>query len=291
LSLNFESLDLLHEVSLRSASNRMDAHNLAVVVCPNLVKGSNPAQDVMMCSVPGGPVLFEARVPSSPMRSPRSPVPSTPAAIVEHKTTLGSVIKLAIQRYYEVFDEVRDRSEAWPLPEEHGLSSSSSQPSFPSQSFQRANGQTAVEPAQRWSVATDGDEEIDDTMLVMPIGPSSSGGKHRSTLSRDSNGMLKKFAPSASASASVHVPHSSPSGYNATVSKARSTISIDRNKTGLGGKRSGSISVGHRGTVGGGRKSVGSGVEAIGITAEGFFSAPAGEPPVPPLPGKGGSST
>jgi len=70
-------------------------------------------------------------------------------------------------------------------------------------------------------------------------------------------------------------------GYSqATVHKAKSMVSID-NGHGTSGTRRGSISVG-RGT----RKSSGAGVEAISITAEGFFSAPNSAPPVPSLPGR-----
>ncbi|KAF5335224.1 hypothetical protein D9758_014782 [Tetrapyrgos nigripes] len=36
---------LMHKVHLCSASNRMDAHNLTVVLSPNLVKGTNPIRD------------------------------------------------------------------------------------------------------------------------------------------------------------------------------------------------------------------------------------------------------
>ncbi|KAJ7621909.1 Rho GTPase activation protein [Mycena polygramma] len=89
-------LHLMHDVSLRAASNRMDAHNLAVVLCPNLVASkTNPARDVMMCSVPGGPALF-TRAPSD-----RAAPASNPAALAEGKTTLGTVVKLCIQRYFE----------------------------------------------------------------------------------------------------------------------------------------------------------------------------------------------
>ncbi|TCD61399.1 hypothetical protein EIP91_008520, partial [Steccherinum ochraceum] len=97
-------LHLLHEVSLRSASNRMDAHNLAVVICPNLVKSSSPVRDVMMCSVPGSPSLIPGQ--------PAQPAPTANSAVLaEGKTTLGLVIKLCIQRYYEIFDDLPDRTE------------------------------------------------------------------------------------------------------------------------------------------------------------------------------------
>ncbi|KAK7690195.1 hypothetical protein QCA50_006846 [Cerrena zonata] len=102
---------LLHEVSLRSASNRMDAHNLAVVICPNLVSGSNPLRDVMLCAVPGGPSLHSIPTQSQPPQ-PSTPSTSNPAALAEGKTTLGLVVKLCIQRYYEIFDDLPDPTEA-----------------------------------------------------------------------------------------------------------------------------------------------------------------------------------
>ncbi|KAJ7836931.1 Rho GTPase activation protein [Mycena leptocephala] len=85
-------LHLMHDVSVRADSYRMDAHNLAVVLCPNLVASkTNPARDVMMCSVSGADALF--------MRTPSDrPPASNPAALSEGKTTLGTVLKLCIQR-------------------------------------------------------------------------------------------------------------------------------------------------------------------------------------------------
>ncbi|KAF5346657.1 hypothetical protein D9758_013222 [Tetrapyrgos nigripes] len=75
-------LHLMHEVHLCSASNRMDAHNLAVVLSPNLVTGTNPIRDVQMCLIPRvggtGPTPGVPRSPlgsSSPLPSPR---PSSP---------------------------------------------------------------------------------------------------------------------------------------------------------------------------------------------------------------------
>ncbi|KAJ7151591.1 SBDS protein C-terminal domain-containing protein [Mycena filopes] len=118
-------LHLMHDVSLRVASNRMDAHNLTVVLCPNLVGSkTNPARDVMMCSVPGGPALF-TRSPAELASA------SNPAALAEGKTTLGTVVKLCIQRYFEIFDELRDRTEAQPpRGSAYGESSASSSASF-----------------------------------------------------------------------------------------------------------------------------------------------------------------
>ncbi|KDQ62796.1 hypothetical protein JAAARDRAFT_171394 [Jaapia argillacea MUCL 33604] len=266
-------LNLLHEVSLRSASNRMDAHNLAVVICPNLVKGTNPVRDVMMCGVPGAPALYDP--------PPGSSGTSTPSTPVEGRTTLGSVIKLCIQRYYEIFDEVVDRSEAVPPPQE---STSSPMSTSPLQS-----------PSTRHIRQQSEDEDIDDAMLVMPIGPSSSHAgngysqsppsawntssgafkpRHKSTMSRDSNGARSMHT--------VMGTNGNGSTYgNGTSSKAKSMISIEKATGGSGtAGRKGSISIG-RGTL---RKSAGAGVEALSVTASGFFTAPVSAPPVPSLP-------
>ncbi|KAK0457422.1 uncharacterized protein EV420DRAFT_1629839 [Desarmillaria tabescens] len=238
-------LHLMHEVSLRSASNRMDAHNLAVVLTPNLVSGTNPVKDVMMCTIPGGPAVFQ------------SSVQSNPAVLAESKTTLG-------MRYYEIFDEVRDRTEALPLrlPQEDsrgssGASSLLSSPKAPVHVLQN----------------DDEEDSIDDEMLVMPIGPahghhpnpSISGPpsawngstfkpRHRSTLS-GSSGKVKSMPDGGGGGG----------GYQTVTTKARSMISIES---------------GNRGRIG---KLLGRGVEAIGITAEGFFTAPVTAPPVPSL--------
>ncbi|KAF9459209.1 RhoGAP-domain-containing protein [Collybia nuda] len=279
-------LHLMHEVSLRSASNRMDAYNLAVVLSPNLVKGSNVTRDVMMCAVPGGPAILESNVPTRP----------NAASLSEHRTTLGTVICICIQRYYEVFDEVWDRSEALP----------------PSQSFQdsttgssaRSSASGSPQP-HRISFHPDDDDSIDDAMLVMPIGPGQQGNgktvgppsawgaaaggagatykpRHRSNLS----------SGSASGVRSVHTTFGENGngsigggGYGyPSMGKAKSMISIENGGAVAG--RKGSISVG-RGTT---RKSSGAGVEAISITAEGFFSAPSTAPPVPPLRHNNGAS-
>ncbi|KAF8898072.1 Rho GTPase activation protein [Mucidula mucida] len=210
-------LHLMHEVSLRAASNRMDAHNLAVVLTPNLVKSNNPTKDVMMCGVPGAPALYPNA--SSPNR----------AALSENRTTLGSVIKLCIQRYYEIFDEVRDRSEAVPPKVSNRISTGS-----------------VGDP--RYILGEDEEEDsIDDGMLVMPIGPSHGHGHHGA---RCASGFKPRHRSTLSNGSSQDV-------------KSRSVISIEN------------------GSSFGGMGRVRGGVEAIGITAEGFFSAP-----VPPSPVK-----
>lgn len=262
--------DLMHEVSLRAASNRMDAHNLTVVLCPNLVSSSNPIRDVMMCALSSAPM-------------PPQAAPSSPLTPTEGKTTLGMVIKFCIQRYYEVFDEVQDRGEATvpAFVADEPVSISSSGSSSP-----RNN---------RFSGFLDDDEEIDDEMLVMPIGP---GGiatgnrvasppsawssppvaykpRHRNTLSKSSSssGLRSINTTGGKSNATGNV--------FGTTGKAKSMISIEKGTTVHvdGRSRSGSIAIG-RGTT---KKSTGSGVEAISITAAGFF-APPSAPPVPTRP-------
>src|SRR5215471_6171359 len=100
------TIDLFHEISLRSASNRMDARNLTIVICPNLIPSNNFPRDIIMCSVPNDPVP-----------DPSSDVPS----LANRGTTLGTVIKLCIERYFEVFDEVWDRSETVPPEDVHTM--------------------------------------------------------------------------------------------------------------------------------------------------------------------------
>ncbi|KAG6856077.1 hypothetical protein H0H87_007607 [Tephrocybe sp. NHM501043] len=254
-------LHLMNEVSLRASSNRMDSHNLAVVLCPNLVKGSNPMRDVMMCAVPGTPGILSSNVPTSP---------SSPNPSASHGATLGMVIKICIQRYYEVFDEVWDRSEALP----------------PSRSYQgsdRSEASASPQPGQD-------DESIDDAMLVMPIGPG--GGRVATAASAwagaNGNGgaatyktQYRSNQPGGS-SKSAHGDgmsrsrsRSSSIGGGALLPSSKSMRSIE-NGTGTVVGRKGSISVG---TI---RKSSGAGVEAISITAEGFFSPAGSAPPVPP---------
>lgn len=137
----------------------------------------------------------------------------------------------------------------------------------------------------------DDDEEIDDAMLVMPIGPSASS-KAEEPVSpalgqqqqASSSGVPYKTrvrspkSPVGGGGRSLHTTGESGNVPTGTISKAKSMISIDNgNGNGNMGTRRGSISVG-RGTT---RKSSGAGVEAISVTAGGFFSAPNSAPPVP----------
>lgn len=249
----------------------MDANNLSLVICPTLLRGSNVLQDVAMCGIPNGPTLGGT-------------TPAAQSINTEKKTTLGVVIKLCIQHYYEIFDEIRDRSEAIApqrTPQEAGVTSSSDTSS--------AEGSIQLSD-KRHSFDDDDDDEIDDAMLVMPIGPSSPTKKSTpvSPVPPSAWGATtykQRQKPTKAAARSMHdVAGGGSSGGGPgfqSVNKARSTISIDRGPGPIGTMgRKGSISVG-RGTM---KKSSGAGVEAIGITAEGFFSPPSSAPPVPPRP-------
>ncbi|KAG1732412.1 uncharacterized protein EDB91DRAFT_1151795 [Suillus paluster] len=277
---------LMHEVSLRSSVNRMDAHNLAIVICPNLVKSSNPLQDVMICSVPSGPSM--SSIPST-SATPTPAVLTPPTDSSNGGTTLGSIVKLCIQRYYEIFDEVHDRSEAVPPSTRRSTSPPSSEDSSGSLPKQ----------ARPMSLRSD-DEEIDDAVLVMPIGPGGSGiASTNENLASvwggggaDTNAHAVPYQPrrrKVPGSAGGNGNGGNESGVRSISddnhnsagrrnrSKARSTLSIERAGSVLGSGK-GSISIG-RGTL---RKASGSGVEATGITAGGFFTAPS-PPSMPPI--------
>jgi Rho GTPase-activating protein 1 len=252
--------ELMHEITLRESENRMNAHNLAIVLCPNLLASKNPARDVIMCALP-----------PEPMPGASSPVQvHFNSANPEGRGTLGLVIKICIQRYYEIFDEIIDRSEPLPPVPLRPLSESSSALSAPIP----RNGGPADEE----------EEDIDDGMLVMPIGPSansqgtsapsawnvsgvdptSKSQRHRPTQS----GNMSKSNSGVQSSHTVLGENANSGGFTLT-GKARSLISIEKaGYSGTHGKR-GAITIGK-----GARKSTGSAVEALGVTAAGFFTSP-----------------
>jgi Rho GTPase-activating protein 1 len=260
--------ELAHEVSIRSTYNRMDAHNLALVLAPNLVKGSNFKRDFEMCAVP-------------------NPVDGQTAK--SQSATLGLVIKTCIPHYYEIFDEVVDRTEAIP-------------PQLSSSSFTVVDSNDLASASASFSsdvsgTQVDGDDEsIDDQMLVMPLGPTPQGSPNNipsgptppSAWSSQTTTPLpykprQRTALSKTSNQSLHTTTGvSGTGVGGnmqgTVGRAKSMISVEKGTAGGGpGGRKGSISIG-RGTT---RKSTGSGVEAVGITANGFFTPPESSPPVP----------
>ncbi|KAF9527505.1 hypothetical protein CPB83DRAFT_855894 [Crepidotus variabilis] len=266
-------LHLLHEVSLRSDSNKMDAFNLAIVVCPNLVKSANPVRDVMMCSVP---------LPTATTGMSAATLAGTFGSKLngtdEGRSTLGTVIAFCIKHYYEVFDDVADPSDAiapW-----------------------RALGQNQDDTGSGTYVLGE-DDDLDDEIPTDVHGSSSTPQvsryntkRHKNTMSRESNTMSARSGRSLHNTNNDAGTTSSPSAWNqrvgapngfSTNGKARSTISIDAGNNGplgSGTSRRGSIAIG-RGTT---RKGSGASVTAVGITAEGFFSAPGNAPPVPKLP-------
>jgi Rho GTPase-activating protein 1 len=259
----------MHDVSLRSSINLMDAHNLTIVMCPNLVRGSSPAKDIIICALPGGPVLH-----------PGLPATATPPP--QGRTSLGMVIKLCIQRYYEIFDEIQDRSEAL-LPARSFTGddvASSGSSSLRATAAHLSNGQRRFSALSRGSSNRDSrgfddDESIDDTMLVMPVdsapgGPPSAWGYQ---------GASPGPATYRARVRSEHAPSHGGAAGVGQASRARSTISIERVSGTVNGK--GSIAIGRSSM----RKASGAAVEAVGVTASGFF-APLG----PPTPQKGGEN-
>ena len=258
----------------------MDATNLAIVICPNLLKGSNQARDVAMVSVPGAPAFFDR--PSSNDGNGKNSQEERPA-------TLGMVVALCIRRYYELFDEVVDPTEAVP-------------------SWRALHGDALRSPEQpMYVLSNEGEEEedLDEDKLQKRVSPplslvgassasvnsvSSSAlpppKRHKSTLSSGSNSGINPTTRSIHTiigetnesirTGDVQYP---------TYGKAKSTISIE-NGGGASGNESGtmkgSISIG-RGTT---KKGSGASVETVGVTAGGFFSAPDDTPLVPD--GKGG---
>ncbi|KAL4072880.1 hypothetical protein V8B97DRAFT_2023198 [Scleroderma yunnanense] len=278
-------LHLLHDVSLHSTTNRMDAHNLAVVICPNLIKGSSPMKDVLMCAVPSGRSTDDGTTPSQNSHISQTPLASigshvSDGSASEGKTTLGAIIMLCIQRYYEVFDEVQDRSEPVQSSSRELVRSTSPPPCSPT-----ASTFLSKRPL---SLNADDEDSLDDAMLVMPIGPSGSAvsTNHNGdsfAKQASSKGITFPYQPrqrkNPDAACSLDNDHNGTSGtrYYSTRNRVRSIISIERPENGVGSGR-GSISI-KRGIV---HKSTGSGVEALGITAGGFFAPPISPPRSPP---------
>lgn len=131
-------LELLHEVSTRSNVNLMDAYNLAIVFTPNLVPNENPLKAMQMSAVAPPPNFNSgfAKVEKGKGKDSNASNASSPPG----GTTLGTVVRFCIEHYYEIFDEVRDVSEAIPedayqealitrdLPATQVLSSNKNQP-------------------------------------------------------------------------------------------------------------------------------------------------------------------
>ncbi|KAG8977160.1 hypothetical protein FRC05_002157 [Tulasnella sp. 425] len=246
-------LHLLHDVSLRSSINLMDARNLAVCFAPTLL-GASAVRDPQMCTIPGGPSLFA-----------RTPAPSSAPPPV---MTVAWIVKICIERYFEIFEEVVDRSEPIQSPGAGVLSpmehDGSSVPPSPS-----AEG-------------PDEDESLDDAMLVMPLGPTPPHSntttpnpdgtprspptawkhKHRRMGSSASNGSVVRPQPKTAPGSTRSRGKDSISGGLGSKTGRRSIVSVEK-AIGKAGSR-GSITIG-RGTT----RAGGAGVEAVGVTALG----------------------
>lgn len=88
-------IELMHDVAARSSRNRMDATNLATVLAPNLVRSNDPLRDVAIC-----------RVDCMHPRDLRAENPHEHLSAPAGLTTLGAVLRLCIERAYELFEQV-----------------------------------------------------------------------------------------------------------------------------------------------------------------------------------------
>lgn len=102
-------LELLHKVSQHQETNKMDAANLATVIAPNLVSSGNAMKDVLMCRVEGLASMASGTPSASVQSSPRGSPTMRKLCIsdtAQGGTTLGSILRFCIERYYEIFDEM-----------------------------------------------------------------------------------------------------------------------------------------------------------------------------------------
>lgn len=225
----------------------------------------------MMSSVPVSTGMSAGTTAST--FAPESPEQSGTS---EGKATLGIVIAFCIRRYYEVFDEVVDRTEAV----------------APWKTIERPVDVTGEDVSDTYVLGEDEDldDELSDVQRVahqqatMSAGPSS---RIPAALKRHKlkNSLEIKNSP---AGRSSHENNNSPSAWNTRFpsnvfssinGKAHSVISIESNPMGNTTQRRGSVTIGKAAT----RKGSGSAVEAVGVTAAGFFTPPQGvPPPVPP---------
>lgn len=190
-------IGLLHDVALRSSANKMDAHNLALCITPNLVKSNDPIRDIKVCAVPGAA--------SMSWNSPGATNGARPPLRKAGTTTLGDIVRVCIERYFEIFPDVPDRGDALPVPLElkfeDGVNShmanaaspsiggpcvlvgspradgsSTTSTTSPSSTLDAASGETlfssvtTLESVPRSSIDIE-DEELNEAMLVMSVVP------------------------------------------------------------------------------------------------------------------------
>ncbi|KEP51997.1 Rho GTPase-activating-like protein [Rhizoctonia solani 123E] len=268
---------LLHDVSLRSSVNKMDAHNLALCIAPNLVRSNDPIRDVKMCAVPGAASMTKGTW-NTPGATPLPPAPRRAGS-----TTLGDIVRICIDRYFEIFEDVPDRGDALPVPAElkfddetstlAGLSGSSLMESgvLVDTSPSVHTSVTTLDSMPRSSVDIE-DDELNEAMLVMSVAPEPQAprspksmramARSTGTLGPSTWSRSPKFS---SAPVSPRIPsalgQNSTSGPGSTIRGARSMISIEKQSA----ARKGSIALGRSGSAGA------SGVAAMGVTATGFF--------------------
>ena len=265
----------------------MDTFNLATTFCPNLVSGSSVIQDTQMCAIVGGPTVF---FPSD--GRPKSPLGN------HNSSTLGSVIKMCIENYFDIFEEHYDRTVGDTMrpsisqsAELNGLFTNSPRtPAKESRSHQGSPSPLPV-PSRLPTSSLSGQgvdsdyEDSDEAMLVMPIEPFISPARNRdaSSIQHETPGfehppIMAYSSPSnprrihrfndSSSGAKTKSP-TSPIRGTTRIPAGRSKISIEGSPDGR--RSSGSI------TVGRGARNVsgpGAGVEAYGVTAVGSFSPP-----------------
>ena len=241
----------------------MDAHNLALVFTPNLVSSANPLRDLQMCSLPGGPSLLNGQKTSSK----------------DATTTLGMVVKLCIQRYYEIFDEVRDVSEAVePMFKEATQHSTTGVDFLPSMAAPSTS--TATSPPQARSIANSS-----RAPSAWNKAAAANGGRTRLRPP-----LSKQVSSPDIASANNGTPSTRTGGSNGTWSMPRSRRSIISIERAAGGKPgTGSIKLGKSvptiGRAGGqdtpstgtAHKGAGATVTAVSVTATGFFASALGD--------------
>ena len=231
----------------------MDAHNLAVVFTPNLVPNNNPLRDMQMCSFPGGPSPLTGQKTSSK-------VPTT---------TLSMVVRLCIQRYYEIFDEIRDVSEAVePMFMDVTQHSVDKVDTLRPMAGPSISG--AISPPQAQSIANSS-------------GPPSAWNK--AAAANGGRARLRHHPSLKVVNSDNDIPSTRSGGSNGTWSMPRSRRSILSIEKAPGGKPgTGSITLGKpvptigraggqdtpsTGTI---RKSSGATVTAVSVTATGFFA-------------------
>lgn len=293
----------------------MNATNLSMCFTPNLVSSSNIMRDTQLCSIPHTSFSIALATTPSP-GSLGNPAPQ--------KMTLGVVIKVCIEQYFEIFEELPNRTAAmsshpsisFTLPLSGSTPSANStlretppDRNTPEGSHLDAPSQgtsprtpfspSSVELIESFTTSEGSDSDPDESMLVMPIGlssptpssyqgaefPSSPPSAWASPASPKSANLQRGIGighPSSpltnqrhrrkgSASQSIQgSAQSAHESHRSMLRPTRSMISIERRMNGTGAS-GGSIRIG-RGGAGGTRRASGAGVEAIGITAAGFFS-------------------